>query len=245
MSVTAAVAPSGTRRLLADRRGVSIIEFALTLPLLIAAGGYGVELSNYALTHLRVSQYALNLADNASRVGVFAGAGVTNMRESDINDVLRGARMEGAGINLTTHGRVTLSSLERIRQPYDAADSTPVQRIHWQRCLGQRDAAGYGSSYGVAGTLDGTEPIANRGGVTAADGMGEATSRVQAPPNSGVMFVEINYDYQRLFGELFMGPAKIKYIASFIVRDNRNFSQLFNPIPAATRSTCDRFNAEV
>ena len=66
-------------------------------------------------------------------------------------------------------------------------------------------------------------------------GMGDppVASMVNAPLNSGVMFVEINYDYQPLFGTMFVGPTKIHYHASFIVRDKRDFRQIF-PAPAST-----------
>ena len=57
------------------------------------------------------------------------------------------------------------------------------------------------------------------------------------------MFVEINYDYQPLFGTLFVKPSKIHYIASFIVRDNRDYSQIINPAPTATASTCNLHTA--
>jgi hypothetical protein len=52
------------------------------------------------------------------------------------------------------------------------------------------------------------------------------------------MYVEIYYDYKPLVGTLFMTPAKMKYTASFIVRDNRDFSKIYNSV-AGSRSTCD------
>ena len=56
-------------RLASARSGVAMLEFALALPIVIGVGAYGLEVSNLALLNLRVSQIALNLADNASRVG--------------------------------------------------------------------------------------------------------------------------------------------------------------------------------
>jgi Flp pilus assembly protein TadG len=246
------------RRLRAETSGLALIEFAFAMPILLAMGGYGIEISNLALANLRVSQYALNLADNASRVGQQTNLTVETLRESDINDVLQATRLEGTALNLTTYGRVTLSSLENIQQ---AADAAPVQRIHWQRCIGKKSGAGYDSSYGITATnnvatgttydptagidtdTSSTDNAGSHPGSTAPTGMGDAPVKVTAPAASGLMFVEINYDYQSLFGTLFIGATKIHYIASFIVRDKRDFTELYNPTPIATKSTCNLHNA--
>jgi hypothetical protein len=227
---------------------LALTEFALTLPIILLAGGYGIELSYYALCHLDVSQYALNLADNASRVGVVGSNSVSTLRETDINDVLQGAKLEGDAINLTTNGRITLSSLENVAQSYD---STVKQRIHWQRCLGQKSSPGYDSSYGKPQITAGAAAPApwnastddKYAGIVAATGMGDTGSQVKAPTDSGVMFVEINYEYQPLFRNLFLAKSRIHYIASFVVRDNRDYTQVTNPTPIATASTCDLYTA--
>ncbi len=226
-------------RLSRDASGLAMVEFAFTLPLVLAIGCWGVELSNLAICNLRVSQYALNLADNASRVGQDAGGGVTSMREVDVNDVLNGARLQGAGINLTTNGRITLSSLENKQQSYD---SKPVQRIHWQRCLGAMGGTGYDSSYGAVTPTAGSDGTQANAGTTVAN-MGPAASPITAPNDTGVMFVEVNYLYKPLFGTVYMNPQIIHYIGSLVVRDNRSFVQLYNPSPTATASTCDKHSA--
>lgn len=212
------------RRLSHDSGGVALIEFAFAAPIVLGIGTYGVEVANYGITQMRVSQIALNLADNASRVGATSTLSVQQLREADINDVLQAARYQGSNIGLTTNGRITLSSLEQ--------NSSNGQWIHWQRCIGLKNGAGYDSSYGVAG--DGESG-------TAFAGMGETGAKVTAPPASGVMFVEINFDYQPVFGNWVLGPKKIRYIASFIVRDNRDFSQVWNPAPAATVASCSTY----
>lgn len=220
-------------------RGVALTEFAYSLPIVLAIGGWGVELSNLALCHLRVSQYALNLADHATRVGQ-ATSGVTSFRENDASDVLRGAKLEGAGIALTTRGRITISSLENVQQSYD---TQPIQRIHWQRCLGLPSGAGYESSYGSVTPSAGSDGTQSNAGITVANGIGDPGRLVSAPANSGVMFVEINYMYKPLFGTLFVAPRIIHYTASFLVRDNRSFVQIYNPSPSAVPSTCDQHTA--
>jgi Flp pilus assembly protein TadG len=224
------------RRLSGDRSGLALLEFALSMPIVLALGLYGVETANLALANLRISQMALNLADNASRVGVQSSLATEQLREVDINDVLAALRNQGAAMKLSTRGRVTLSSLE---------EQNGNQVIHWQRCLGLKSGVGYASSYGATSATDGTDTNAANDGIISAGGMGDAGAKVIAPPNSGLMFVEINYDYMPVAGTAWLpsGATKLHYIASFIVRDRRDFSQIFNPAPAtaAIRSTCDKF----
>ena len=234
------------RRLRADRRGLALLEFAFTLPLLLMTGLYGVEIANLALVNLRISQIALNLADNASRVGT-TPLSVQQLREVDINDVLQAARYQGSSIGLTTRGRIIVSSLENVQQSYD---TQPVQRIHWQRCIGLRGStasdAAYNSSYGSATPLAtaGSDATLANAGTPQPGGMGDAGTRVSAPPGTGVFFVEIIYDYKPLISGYLVGSAaRIHYTGSFIVRDNRDFTQLYNPVtsPATVPSTCDRY----
>lgn len=237
------------RRLGHDTSGVALLEFAFSLPLVAGVGLYAVEIGNLALMNLRISQVALNLADNASRVGGDAASSTTQqLREIDIVDVFDGIKRYGAGWDLTTRGRVTLSSLETTGN---------VQRIHWQRCIGLKSGAGYESSYGATVKADGvtydptagvdTDPgtgdnSASHPGTLAPDGMGQTGSKVNAPNGSGVMFVEVNYEYKPIVSSHWLpgGSARIHYIASFVVRDNRDFGQLYNPSPAAPVMTCDK-----
>ena len=205
------------KALLRGESGVSAVEFALSLPVLLAIGGYGVEVANLALTQLRVSQAALYLADTASRVGLTSALTTKQLRESDINDVYFGLAKQGEPIKLTTYGRITLSSLE------GRADGT--QWLHWQRCIGANNKAGYGSNWD-AGT--------GTAGVTVTS-MGDSGAPVKAPANSGVMFVEINYDYRPLFGTTYVAAQKIRYTASYIIRDQRDFTQVYSP---GTKADC-------
>lgn len=233
---------AAARRLRRSTSGLALIEFALSLPPMLALGVYGLETTNYALTQLKVSQIALNLADTASRTGVGAQLSMSQLREFDVNDILQGVRIQGQGIQLTTQGRIILSSLENIQQSYDTAG--PVQRIHWQRCLGKQSGPGYDSSYGSTSTAAGSDNKVGNAGITVPNGIGDnPASMVTAPAGAGVMFVEINYQYKPLITSFFLGTPRIHYIASFIVRDRRDFSQLFNPPPAAAQSTCDKYTA--
>lgn len=217
-------------RLRDDCRGLALIEFAYAMPVVFAVGMYGIEVSNLAQTNLRVSQIALTLADNASRVGVSSDLSVQQLREVDINDILQGVRLQSEGLDLLANGRITLSSLEQNAQG--------GQWIRWQRCIGLKQGAEYDSHYGK--TDDG------KTGTTFL-GMGETGAKAIAPPNSAVMFVEINYDHQPLFSnDLLGGPSRIRYTASFIARDRRDLTGttgLFNPAPVAPQATCDKYTA--
>lgn len=245
MYMTPATGWSKLRRLLArvrdDRSGVAMLEFAFSAPIVLGIGCYGTEMANLALVNMRVSQIALNLADNASRVGAYSSLTNQQLREVDVNDILYAARYQGQSINLTTNGRIIISSLENVQQSYD--QTAPVQRIHWQRCLGLAKGVGYDSAYGTTTTTAGTTPTLADAGTTMASGMGDPGAQVNAPGGAGVMFVEVNYLTRPLFGTWLTAPQRVHYIASFVVRDRRDFTQIYNPAPTATKATCDLYAA--
>ena len=105
-----------------------------------------------------------------------------------------------------------------------------------------KSGPGFDSSYGTTSVTAGTDATSGTQGADAPDGMGETGQKVNAPENTGVIYVEVNYQYQPLFGSLFVGATKLHYVASAIVRDKRDFSQIYNPAPTATPSTCDKHN---
>lgn len=207
----------------ANTSGVAMVEFAYSLPLLMGLGGYGLEMSNLAVVNMKVSQAAMAVADNMSRVGVVSNLAVTQIREADVVDSFIGAKRQTEGLDLTTNGRIILSSLEQ--------NAEGGQWIHWQRCIGLKNVA---SSYGIQGT-----------GATGTSfpGMGPASARILAPPDSAVMHVEIKYDYRPLFTTMFIPARTIRYEASYIVRDNRDLAQIYNPNPASTVHSCTNFSA--
>jgi hypothetical protein len=199
----------------------------------------GTEMANLALTNMRVSQAALTLADNASRVGVRDGPS-QQFREVDVNDIIQGLRLQSTKLDLMNNGRVIISSLE--------AEGTN-QRIHWQRCAGVKQGVDYNSHYGttniLAGTLPSTDPSSPLYGTRQPLGMGSPGRRVLAPANAGVIFVEVNYQYRPVVAEWIVGSPRIHYTASYIIRANRELSMIFNPVttPATPRATCNLYNA--
>ncbi|GGC10052.1 hypothetical protein GCM10011494_30910 [Novosphingobium endophyticum] len=194
------------RSLRRDTDGVSLLEFALALPVMLTLGLYGTELAYMATIDMEVSQMATTVADNASRLGQTDNGAVTpTVTETQIDSVMTGASKQGSGFNFGANGRIILSSLERD-------SSTGRQYIHWQRCSGDLDVD---SVYGAEGA-----------GLTGdtLDGMGPADSLITAQSNSAVMFVEVYYQYQPLFGDMFVGTPRFKQEAAFIIRDDRNLT---------------------
>ena len=214
-------------RLARSTAGVAATEFALTLPVLLALGLSGLEVGNRALVQMRVSQLAVHVADNASRIGDTATLENRKIYEADINDIFQGAQVQaGAGLGIFDHGRVIISSLEVV------PDTEDTQYIHWQRCMGAKNHV---SSYGLEGDgLDGGFP-----------GMGPAGEEVTAFADDAVMFVEISYDYQPLFGIPFGFDSEVRASASFTVRDDRDLSEIYQRDTAAPDNVaeCSEFSA--
>ncbi len=200
------------RRLCESRSGVAMTELALSLPLLLSAGLWGVETANMAVTHMRVSQLTIHVADNASRVGDTSTLRDRKIYESDINDLLLGANIQGGkGLDFFAHGRIVISSLE-VRP-----DTADTQYIHWQRCKGTLVEP---SAYGNEGD---TLPI----------GMGPPGEEISASPGSSVIFVQATYRYQPLIGMGFFQPTTIRSTSAFIVRDSRDLTQIYQRDPAS------------
>lgn len=192
---------SRARRLAADGRGMALVEFALSLPIVLMLVLGGLEVSNLALTHLRVSQVAVTTADNASRVTV-------QIDESDIDEIFAGAEVVGRSIDLQQHGRVVLSSIEDNGRPGNGRG----QKIRWQRCHGGKNEP---PAYGREGK--------GQSDASLSDGVGPPGRRIAAQPGTAVMFVEVTYDYQPMaFGEL-IGDMEIRYESAYNVRERTEF----------------------
>lgn len=207
------------RRLAASTSGVAMTEFALGAPFLLMAGLWGAEMANYALVNMRVSQLALQIADNASRIGDTSSLQNRKIYESDINDVIFGAQIQsGKALNLYDNGRVFISSVE-------VRSNGTTQYIHWQRCRGAKNVT---SSYGVEGD---NLPSA---------GIGPTGEEVAAQVGDAVIFVQVNYTYQPLITSKLITNRDIHAIASFTVRDSRDLTQIYqrNPMKPDPVQTC-------
>ena len=193
-------------RRLRDEEGVSTIEFAFILPIFITLGLAGTELALMSTVNMQVSQAAISLADNASRLGQTDNSAVTpTVTEADIDAVMSGAIRQGEPFELGTKGRVILSSLE-----YD--DLTGKQYIRWQRCRGDLDRE---SLYGNEDELNGL-------GSTTIAGVGQAGSLIQARQDSALMVAEIYYEYEGIVAGSAIDKRVFREEAIFAIRDDRN-----------------------
>ncbi len=189
------------RRIARSRDGTILTELAFTLPVMLTLGLFGAELANFVSARMQVSQIALSVADNASRIGQTDNSGVApSVSYTDVKTVLNGGLLQGGNINFQANGRIIISSLE-------VKPSTGGQYIHWQRCIGSLNRA---SSYGVSGAT-----VTN---------MGKSGSTVTAVSGSAVMFVEVYYQYRGIFGTLYMNQPVVKQEAAFLIRDDRALS---------------------
>jgi len=194
------------RRLRRSTSGAALVEFAVTLPVLSVMGMYGVEIAYMSSVNMQISQMALELADNASRMEQTNNSTVApTVTETDINSIMTGVIKRGENFEFTQNGRVILSSLE-----LDPA--TGKQFIHWQRCAGSLMVP---SAYGNDSNNNGL----NGGTLT---GMGSGSTKAIATTGIAVMFVELTYDYEGIFGTLFVKNMRFKQEASYIVRDIRD-----------------------
>lgn len=212
------------RRLASSTSGVAMVEFALGAPFLLVAGLWGTETANYALVNMKVGQLAVHVADNASRIGDTSTLQNRKIYEADLNDVIIGAQIQGGEkIGLYDNGRVIISSVE--------VNASGDQYIHWQRCRGAKEVA---SGFGDEGDI-------------LADGIGPDGKEVMAQDGDAVIFVEINYTYQPLISDKFLGSRDIHSIASFTVRDDRDLSQVYqrDPTDPDPIQRCNAFSGNV
>ncbi len=201
------------RNLKQDVSGLAMVEFAFAAPLVLGMGMLGTDTAYLVITHLQVSQIAMQVADNASRVGEEDTLAARRVYESDIIDTFLGAEKLGENIAIFTQGRVIVSSLQQNAQG--------GQWIAWQRCRGAKN---FNSSYGVQG--------AGATG-TSFPGMGVAGRYITASPGTAVMFVEVAYDFRSITPMNLFNNQQIVYTAAFNVRDNRDLTQLYTGGPVA------------
>lgn len=211
------------RRLSSDESGVALLEFALTLPVLLVLSLTGAELTNYITTKMRISQIALHLADNAARIGSGTQLSLKTINEADINDLFIGANLQSGELNLQANGRIILSSVEPVANP----NTNAKFKIRWQRCYGAKTA--HASSYGT---------VANS---TNVNGVGPTGRLTVAPDGGAAMFVEVYYEYQPLVKSSLAPDTSMTEIASMMVRDRRDTTGGTNgvyQVSGVTASTC-------
>ena len=116
-------APGLLARLRASRSGIALTEFAISLPIFVTLLFGGLEIISLVMAHMRMSQVAISVADNAGRVR-------TKIDEADIYEVFAGANLVGGG-DFHRDARVILSSLEPNKQ----TGSRAGQMITWNAAM--------------------------------------------------------------------------------------------------------------
>lgn len=211
-------------RLHRSESGIELVSFAVALPVVLTMGLVGLETANFALAHLRVSNIAAGVGDNAARVR-------DSIDEADVNELLLGGMVIGRPIDFEQNGRIILSSLEAW------PDDANKQWIRWQRCDGNRNE---NSNYGKPldsqnrAIIDGTEIYAtNRTSPSASPSthlrstmteMGRAGNKIKAQPGTAVMVVEVVYQYQPIMANATLAGTEIRYLNAFNVRQRNNQS---------------------
>jgi hypothetical protein len=216
------------KRLRHENSGLAMVEFAVSLPFFMTLSIGGVEIANYGQTIMQVNQIALHAADNGSRMGASSGLAAKQVQEIDINDVFTGARHEGRGIVLEGfypwtdpgtgkivsrgNARIFLSSIEPVANP----NPTNRYKMTWQRCSGP--GTHFQPIYGKPTTA------------TNVVGIGPTGRQTIAPPNGASMFAEVHYHYRPMLFSGFsdMTERDIMAIASMVVRDQRDLTQIYN-----------------
>lgn len=188
------------RRIGNDDEGVTLIEFAFLAPLMVLLIIGGSELAYLAQAHLRVSEIANTVADNASRV-------ITATDETDVYEVFAGAEVMGEALNFEDNGRIVLSSLQENGETGPKAG----QVIRWQRCWGDLDVD---PKYGDQG--DGAADDSMK------DGMGPEANKIISTNGNPVIFAEVSYKYKPLFLNGILSEHNVRYESSFSMRDRAN-----------------------
>ncbi|TCP67825.1 hypothetical protein C8J43_103469 [Sphingomonas sp. PP-CE-1G-424] len=209
------------RRFRSDVRGLALIEFAITAPVLITLGLAGAEVTNMAVAVMRVNQISTAISDNVARVR-------DSIDEADVNEALLSAKFIGGGINFGPNGRVVVSSVE----PNGQAGTKAGQYIRWQRCTGALNVADSQPRYGAEG-----KGLAD----ASLQYMGAATRQIAPGAGSALIFVEVSYKYQPLVSARFFGTPVLRSESVYNVRE-RN-TQVLGAAPGTTASVCTTYAA--
>ena len=201
-----------TKSLARDTKGVALVEFAMIMPVLLYAGASGIELTNYFLVHRNISDMAMAVSDNASRMGAQTSLANKPISEKEINDVFTGAQMQSGNLNIGAKGRIILSSVE--------LNADGGQTIRWQRCFGAKAAA---SKFGGEGEGATGNSLTSVGGLS-------------ARANTAIMLVQVSYTYTPTVRIAPFNFGDINETAAFNIRDDRDLSKVYNPenVPVST-----------
>lgn len=213
--------PRPLRAVFADRRGLAMVEFAMSLPVLLALALAGLETTSYALATMQINQIATGVADNVARVR-------DTISEGDLNEALLSANLIGQNIDFANRGRVVVSSVSANGQ----TGANAGQWIRWQRCTGALNTTDSQPRYGTQGKgqTDNSLPY-----------MGSASRRIVAAGSNNLIFVEVTYTYKPIVGESVLGKRTIRTEAVYSVRERPD--EDIKAVSGVTPKTCTTYSA--
>jgi len=187
--------------LVRDRRGISMVEFALGLPLLVGFMLGGTELASYVLAANTCQRLATMTADLVAQSGV----GGISTTEEQLYDLFQAIDVSAKPLDMRTRGRVIFTAIRGVRQ----ADGTV--RNEWaDASFSQQFDGGYTSAVPLLGCR--TAPTAL------------PTYGRTLPVGEIMVHAQVSYLYQPLFSagalSLFNAPAVITRTAVFRMRKN-------------------------
>ncbi len=152
---------------------------------------------------MRLSQIALHIVDNSSRIGSDHCSFSQTISEIQINDLFTSANLQAASLDLEHRGKVVLYSLEAMASPNETKFY-----VHWQRCYGQKVYAA-SQNQGAAN-------------LTYIGPTGKQVTSV--PAGAAVMYVEVAYTYKPLISSRLVPTTNLTDTAAMIVRDDRDIN---------------------
>ena len=209
------------QRLRRDQRGLALLEFGFTLPILLVIILFGLETANMGIAWMRVHQIAATSADNAARVR-------DSIDELDVNEVLLGGRIIGERMDFATRGRIVISDVTSNGKTGSNAGLT----ILWQRCTGALNTTESAPKYGTQGAG------ANNGSLQS---MGTSPRQIAPTTGSPLIFAEVTYRYKPVVSSTIFGTPILRSEAAFTVRE-RASETLGDGPNGTTDSVCTRYD---
>jgi Flp pilus assembly protein TadG len=212
-------------RLRRDQRGLAMLEFGFTLPIILIIILFGVEAANMGISWMRIHQIAATSADNAARVR-------DSIDELDVNEVLLGGKIIGERMDFANRGRIVLSDVTSNGQSGNRAGLT----ILWQRCTGALNNSDSQPKYGTQGAGASNNSL---------QAMGTSPRQIAPTNGSPLIFAEVTYRYKPIidapiFGSIFGQPI-LRSEAAFTVRE-RASETLDDGPNGTTDSVCTRYD---
>lgn len=198
-------APARVRRLRGrlrrDRSGVSLVEFALGLPVLLGFTLGGLEMVHYVIAVNTSQRLATMMADMISQSGV----GDISTTEAQIYDMFQAIDVSAKPLNMRDHGRV-IFTVVRGERGEDAVD----RNVYADGVFAQQFDGGYVAAVPRLGChKTQAAPTLNR----------------VLPPNEILVHAQVSYDYQTLLPRsafsYFNVPTEITRVATFRMRKNQ------------------------